>query len=174
MDKAKLALILSALVVAALIAWAVANNMFGLSYKDEPASGSALAQALFVVTVFVERATAIIAATWFLTALRQAQVEGEKEVRTVSIAQDRLRLILAFVIGTLVSCVGVRTLSQLLTVDPTKCGTSDPWGCTQATAFQAVDILITAGLIAGGSEGIHAIADLLAKYGKHLSAQLSR
>jgi hypothetical protein len=67
-----------------------------------------------------------------------------------------LRLRAGFVFALIISAVGVRTLAPLFTLGSV--------GTEQSYAFRATDILLTAGLIAGGSTGINAIAELLGKY----------
>jgi hypothetical protein len=70
--------------------------------------------------------------------------------------QTELRLRLGFVFALIVSAVGVRVLAPLFTLASS--------GTEQSYAFRATDIVLTAGLIAGGSAGINAIAELLGKY----------
>lgn len=67
-----------------------------------------------------------------------------------------LRLRIGFVFALIISAVGIRTLAPLFTLDSVD--------TEQSYAFRAADILLTAGLIAGGSTGINAIAELLGKY----------
>jgi hypothetical protein len=69
--------------------------------------------------------------------------------------QDRLRLGLGFVFAVVISAAGVRTLGELL---------ATPTGGFQLGLFQTADILMTAGILAGGSTGINSIADLLGTY----------
>jgi hypothetical protein len=70
---------------------------------------------------------------------------------TVDAKADRTRLSLAFVAGLLVAVVGVRVLDSLLE------GTHPP-------LFQFVDIVLTAGVLAGGTTAINAISELLGGY----------
>ena len=91
----------------------------------------------------------------------QIEVSLESATATstsIEAKQDRLRLELGFLFSLLISAVGVRTLEALLNVDAA--GLSNH----QAGAFRAADILLTAGLIAGGSSGINSIADLIGTY----------
>jgi hypothetical protein len=55
-------------------------------------------------------------------------------------------------LGLLVSGVGLRALETL--IDPALSG----WSASQGAAFRLVDVVLTGGVIAGGSEGIHRIA----------------
>jgi hypothetical protein len=79
-----------------------------------------------------------------------------EEQAKVERRQAELRLRLGFVFALIVSAVGVRVLAPLFSLAST--------GTEQSYAFRATDIVLTAGLIAGGSAGINAIADLLGKY----------
>jgi len=72
--------------------------------------------------------------------------------------QDRLRLEFGFLFSLFISAVGVRTLDALLDVGAAGLANH------QAGAFLVADILLTAGLIAGGSSGISSIADLIGAY----------
>jgi hypothetical protein len=47
--------------------------------------------------------------------------------------------------------VGLRALETL--IDPAQ----NAWSTTQSAAFHLVDVVLTGGVIAGGSEGIHRI-----------------
>ena len=88
----------------------------------------------------------------FVTKLNEATAAQFK----VEMQQADLRLRLGFVFALVISAVGVRALAPLFTLAST--------GAEQSYAFRAIDIVLTAGLIAGGSAGINAIADLLGRY----------
>ena len=156
----------------------------GVPYAADPlAEGTKLVSALFVVTVFVERSTAVLASIWFEEKIRIAEAreylardeldrnkdsdQATKAIAEATIArvcleakQDQLKAYAALIIAFFVGAAGVRTLEKLqdlknMTPAPT---------ATQLGLYHSVDILITAGLIAGGSAGISALADLLKKY----------
>jgi hypothetical protein len=81
-------------------------------------------------------------------ALEEARCE-ERQYRCVT-RQIVLRIGLG--LGLLVSAVGCRALEALL-------GPSlADWSVAQGTAFRLVDVVLTGGVIAGGSEGIHRVA----------------
>jgi hypothetical protein len=174
------------LVAAFVVIGAVAYAGFvGVPYQDDIFSaGTKLVGALFVVTVFVERSTAMLNSIWYGEAVRKAEAEEEvseselkrtsatdadrqaalaarnsaiEELARLDAVQDRVRMIAGFFIALFVSAAGVRTLEGLQTL-PKSLPPS------QLGVYHAIDMLITAGLIAGGSEGIHAIADLLGRY----------
>jgi len=58
-------------------------------------------------------------------------------------------------IGLLISIAGVRTLESILVIAPAAGGAT--WA--QAGMMRALDILLTGALIAGGSDGIHKLAE---------------
>jgi hypothetical protein len=88
-----------------------------------------------------------------------ASLDGATATLTaIEAKQDRLRLEFGFLFSLFISAVGVRTLDALLSVDAA--GLSSH----QAGAFRIADILLTAGLITGGSSGINSIADLIGTY----------
>ena len=137
---------------------------------------------LLVVAVLAERALEIFVGTWRSpgatqlqlevraaeanmarlegsddTALRQARTALEKTRRMESQYRCTTRLIALWTglsLGFLVSGVGLRALEML--IDPAAGG----WSVSQATAFRLVDSLLTGGVIAGGSEGIHRMASV--------------
>jgi len=67
-----------------------------------------------------------------------------------------VRLVFGFAVALIVSAVGVSTLTAMLDVD----GLSSQ----QRAVFRAVDILLTAGLLSGGTSGISAIPEVLGTY----------
>ena len=137
---------------------------------------------LFVVAVLAERALEVFVGTWRSPGATQlelavqtasqnaARVEGSDEatvrqaraaVEAARRAESRYRcttrlitLWTGLTLGFLVSCVGLRALEML--IDPALSG----WSANQAVAFRLVDSLLTGGVIAGGSEGIHRIASV--------------
>lgn len=156
----------------------------GIPYaQDVSGEATKLVAALFVVTVFVERSTAVLASIWFGETVRIAEAqeylareeldrkEGSDEAtRVVAKAtvarvgaeaqQDRLKVYAALMIAFFVSAAGVRTLEKLQDLEHM----SPVPTATQLGLYHSVDILITAGLIVGGSAGISAITDLLKKF----------
>lgn len=150
----------------------------GLQYHNDMLSkGADIAAALFVVAVFLERAMAVIngiafkqeeariegiiataAATAALkemdaTAAASIQTKAETDLRGLEAKKTSLRLGLGFVVAVLVSAAGARTLAGLVTAPP---GAGD-----QGQLFVAMDILLTAGLLAGGSNGIALLIKVL-------------
>lgn len=136
-----------------------------------------------LLTLFVERAQEVILTTWraqsseacelaILEAERhlanaKKDVEPEKAVAIAErLSQLRaqklnhkartrtLALRLGLAMGLLVSVVGVRVLAPLLEE-----GSLLALLPYQLTAFNAVDILLTGSVIAGGSDGVHKLAE---------------
>jgi hypothetical protein len=156
----------------------------GIPYaQDVSAEATKLVAALFVVTVFVERSTAVLASIWFGEKVRIAEAReylareeldskerSDAATRVVADAtvsrvvveaqQDQLKAYAALIIAFFVSAAGVRTLEKLQDLKDM----SPAPNATQLGLYHSVDIVITAGLIAGGSAGISAIADLLKKF----------
>ena len=63
----------------------------------------------------------------------------------------------AIVLGVLISAIGFRALSSLVTV-PTP-GADDSWW-VQGNLFHAFDIILTGAVLAGGSDGLHKIMEV--------------
>lgn len=135
---------------------------------------------LILVALLAERALEIFVGTWRSPDAAQLELAArvaaqelaslqsstdEAAVRQARAALDAARraerqyrcttrmiaLWAALALGLLVSGVGLRALETL--VDPALNG----WSLRQAAAFRLVDVLLTGGVIAGGSEGIHRI-----------------
>lgn len=91
------------------------------------------------------------------SALRQARATLEEARRAEGQYRCTTRLVALWTgltLGFLVSGVGLRALEML--IDPALSG----WSSSQAAAFRLVDSVLTGGVIAGGSEGIHRIASV--------------
>jgi hypothetical protein len=131
--------------------------------------------ALLAVAVFVERSLAVILDLIFVDRKsdpRVGLITSESlsaefgEILRVQSRKQRIRIIAGFAISVLISLAGLRTLQNLLSGEPSS------W--TQKLLLQVVDVLLTAGLLAGGSAGIAATIDFLKNRGltnslKHLA-----
>jgi hypothetical protein len=73
----------------------------------------------------------------------------------------------SLILGVVVSAIGFRVLATL--VDP---GSYAGMGYKQKNFFEFVDILMTGGLLAGGSDGIHKIMDLYRVFMEGSSARV--
>jgi len=83
---------------------------------------------------------------------RAALEKAKRQERQYRCVTRQVVLWVGLGLGLLVSAVGCRALEVL--VDPVLSG----WSPAQETAFRLVDVVLTGGVIAGGSEGIHRIA----------------
>lgn len=87
-----------------------------------------------------------------LAATRAGLDEAKRQERQYRCVTRQIVLWVGLGLGLLVSAVGCRALEVL--VDPSV----RQWSSAQVTAFRLVDVVLTGGVIAGGSEGIHRIA----------------
>ncbi len=142
-----------------------------LAFQPEMANvaGRVLA-ALVVISLFLERALAVINDMLFGAERVEAQhkvmvaglaprtdaaaavSEALRAVEKVDSARERARLLIGFGAALLVSAAGVRTLAGL---------TVQQGAPTAQPFFTIVDIVLTAGLLAGGSNGLAKLIDLL-------------
>jgi hypothetical protein len=74
-------------------------------------------------------------------------------------------LLVGFFFGILASLAGVRALHGLLDI------TQYPPGTAPGTLFTVADVLITGAMLAGGSEGIHRMANAFNGFMDSLSAR---
>jgi hypothetical protein len=152
-----------------------------------PASVLSLLGTLFVVTLFVERAQEVILTNWrafgsealdlkrnglrsrIARIEQRADPSDEHELREfqnqlAALDLEKLRyraqtriyaLRIGIVMGVAVSLAGVRTLGALM---------PEPiwaeFALAQQLIFHTLDIVITGGVIAGGSDGVHKMAEL--------------
>jgi hypothetical protein len=87
-----------------------------------------------------------------LAAARAGLEDARRQERQYRCITRQVVLWVGLGVGLLVSAVGCRALEVL--VDPSLQG----WSAAQGNAFRLVDVMLTGGVIAGGSEGIHRIA----------------
>lgn len=160
-------------IVGVILAIFIGNNGWDvLSYKDNmPVEGTKVAGALFVVAVFMERSLAVLndllfgekivdAESKLRVAKMSAGIAADKSVLTsvwelnsIDAQKQHVRLGVGFVFAVLIAAAGVRTFTGLLDLD----GLDG----NQRTLLDTMDILLTAGLLAGGSSVIAQIIDLL-------------
>jgi hypothetical protein len=87
-----------------------------------------------------------------LAAARAGLEDARRQERQYRCVTRQTVLWVGLGVGLLVSAVGCRALEVL--VDPSL----QDWSAAQGNAFRLVDVMLTGGVIAGGSEGIHRIA----------------
>lgn len=121
---------------------------------------------LYVVALFVERSLEVFMKAWRQggksrleeaagLAQEDARVEAKKALEEYRVGTQRWALLAGLTLGILVSLSGVRLLAPIFEFD-----VSDGWSFQQAV-FQFTDIVVTAGLIAGGSKTIHELMALV-------------
>lgn len=122
---------------------------------------------LYIVALFVERSLEVLIKAWRQagrTGLEQEKDSETDDGKRKEIAKNleeyragtqRRALLLGLTLGILVSLSGVRLLGPIFQFD-----TGDGWSF-QEGVFQFTDIIVTAGLIAGGSSTIHELMALV-------------
>ncbi len=149
--------------------------------------GQRLITSLFLVAVFLERALEVFVVTWrgpesnrldaeisliseqiALEAARSGSSEkllqlqrdlAAKQRKRISYKSDTQRMALwgGLLMGVLIGVAGLRVLSSLL-------ANLDQLQGLQAIVFRITDVLLTGGLLAGGSEGIHKIYKVYSEF----------
>lgn len=139
---------------------------FDLELKGEDYSGMLVH--LFIVAIIVERFIEVYTAIWrkggrveLENQLRLAQDDQSKSDIKVKIdnyrAQTGMRTMYgAFTIGVVISLAGISTLTVLFN--------TTELSSMQSNLFRAVDVLITSGIIAGGSKGISKMSSLISEF----------
>jgi hypothetical protein len=167
-------------VLSAAAAWQ-AGNFTGLAFKPfraEEIVGNLTA--LFLISVFLERALEVFV-TWWRDAdrlkLEQELAHVVADAKTAADAAAAERLILqkqhdldafkaqtarrsfmcGLVAGAVIALAGARALGPLLVALPAA-------GSPQLLVVTIVDVVITAGLIGGGSDGIHKLVSVITDY----------
>lgn len=143
-----------------------------LNFK--PVSGESIVDLLaplFVIALFLERAQEVFITTW----RKAGRTDLEDRNRNLLAAElpdsnailaskqalarykettTRIAFLFGLSAGVLISIVGVRVL------DPLTDFQSSAAGPTQAFVFKLLDIVLTGGLIGGGSDGIHKLVSV--------------
>lgn len=163
-------------IVAVILAIALGNNGWvAIPYKGDVAVEAAkVAGALFVVALFLERGLAVVNDLLFgeqtVDAVNKLQVAAQAsafnaadtgvtaarwELNALEETKQRVRLGVGFIAAVLIAAAGVRTFTGLLDL-------SRIIG-NQRTLLDTMDVLLTAGLLAGGSNGLAVLIDVLLK-----------
>jgi hypothetical protein len=146
-----------------LARWSGLPGAVGLAFKqgDIFQAAATVLTALLVITLFVERTMGVANALLFGDRQRDADINfahnprdpaAAKQLGDVLGLKERVRLLLSFAAGLFISAAGVRTMEPLLIV---------PAAYPNLALFHAADIVLTAGLIAGGSNGLAFLIELL-------------
>lgn len=89
-----------------------------------------------------------------LETLAEQERQALSTIATLDARTQRLALSISVPVALLVSLSGVRAMGGLVSVPP---------GSLSGALFAAADVVLTAGLLAGGADGIHKILDRLIK-----------
>lgn len=164
-------MLVAVVVLVLVIYWLV--NKFGLTETIATPKQmnfdaySTLMANLFFIAVIIERFIEVFNSIWRrkgrLTRLRaidnaqneKTKEEALKELDDYRARTETLAMNLAFAIGILTSLAGVRILQTVYHVQ---------FGGFQKLLFLSMDILLTAGLLAGGSKGINAVTAVFGAY----------
>lgn len=123
---------------------------------------------LFFITVIVERFIEVFNSIWRregrLVLARAVEIaapgpeknEAQKELDAYRARTQTLAMYTGYALGIIIGLAGVRILT-IMFVSSSLTG-------AQEILFHAMDILLTAGLIGGGSKGINAVTDVFGKY----------
>lgn len=129
---------------------------------------SSLFVGLFIITVIVERFIEVFNSIWRrkgrLERIRdvqyaeddEARIKAQRELDAYRARTETLAMYSGFVIGIIIGICGFHTLYSIFDVQALQ--------GFQRTAFLASDIVLTAGLIAGGSKGINAVTSLIGEF----------
>ncbi len=146
--------------------------------RIQPADVLQIIMVLFVIALFLERAMDVFLTTWRAPQSEQLAVEiaalkenleqrpndeelmGQKREKEAELNQFKrttrtIAMWTGFILGMIVALAGIRALFPL--VDAHGFQTIPAW---QQTLFRLLDVLITGGLLAGGSDGIHKLAEV--------------
>ena len=132
---------------------------------------------LLLITAFKERAQEIYVIAWRAegrakreAAIERAQnketkAEKEQELSVYRAETGRYVSLVSLCSGIFISLAGVRVLAPL--VNTPTCGMQQSW-------LFVVDVLLTAGLLAGGSKMIHEVMAVVSKYLNGTRERLSK
>lgn len=148
----------------------------GVAFKtDIWGAATSVVTGLLVTALLVERSLTVVNALLFGDQQRDAELKlmglqgnvsvtaAAGAIAAVHKAKERLRLLLGFAAGLFVSLAGVRTLQDLMvtTTSATVGGQTVTTPLPIPPWFDEVDVLLTAGLIAGGSNGLAYLLQIL-------------
>jgi hypothetical protein len=184
MDKTKLAIVWGFLVV--LLVFGVVLGMQVGSLELKPVSVGDITQLLatfFVLALFVERTLEVFITAWRgkETVIREKELHIAKRALAESVNEaarqetvgtrtrelveykgetQKIALRTGLVLGILIAAVGVRTFGTFV-VPPAASTATAPWSHVQAVTFAALDVLISGGIIGGGSDAIHKMMNVI-------------
>lgn len=178
------ALLVAGVVLVIILNWPVLGPAKYVTNITEAATQ--LIVSLTVVAVFIERALAVINSAWLADEIEKARAAvrvASMQTSLITKAPDqltdkaqmgaaltllgtaqaakaevdakmkRIRVVVGFLFGLFISAAGIRSLAALVEPDPAK--------FSSINLFNLADIIVTAALLAGGSDGIAKLAELI-------------
>lgn len=124
---------------------------------------------LFIISVFIERGLEVFIAVWrkpesdLLSEKQQHVTEGRSnriELTKYKSTTSRLAFISGVSMGIMISFAGVRVLYPLMIMTVGK-NALNQVSENQVFFFNTLDILVTGGIIGGGSDGIHKVINVI-------------
>lgn len=158
-----------------------AYNVWEAPFRDGLTFQSILGSlgALFVIVLLVERATEILIAVWrapkaekmkreceALSAGSEEEIAKRKEFKEFKAGTKGVALMIGFTLSIIVCVAGVGLLTDLMDVQ----ALGEEW---QKYILRGMDILLTASLIAGGSDAFHQFTSALETFFKKTKESMS-
>jgi uncharacterized membrane protein YqjE len=159
--------------VAAAMIWSIGMGGEPVGFKTLDGGDVVdLLTPLFVIALFLERAQEVFVSAWrepqrkeaeaHIAALEAVQDAAGARAAGVQLAEykaqtQRVAFLFRFLVAMAISTVGVRSLEHLVAMPPLD-------GSVQRTAFTVIDIVLTAAIIGGGSDGIHKLVSVITDF----------
>jgi hypothetical protein len=174
-----LLILVAALIAAATTVWP-ALRFGGITAGDLTSRFSAL----FLFALLIERTVEVILTIWRAEDSNKRQAAVQRLIAAGTIATDpalesaqeavieykaetqRWALPISFFLGLVISALGVRAIEQFL--DPTTLAKATEY---QLRSFHFADVVLTAGLLAGGADPIHKVLDAFNQFMQTSSAK---
>ena len=157
---------LAILAAGALVAWLADDLPPATATEDILSDALKQLGVLYILALFVERAIEVFIKAWrqaerwklektVETASPRNRVQAEQKLQAYRAGTKRAALLVGLTIGIMISLAGVRILDVVF---------SGITGDFQLFMFRFTDVLVTAGLIAGGSSLIHELMTLITEF----------
>jgi hypothetical protein len=160
-----------------ILVFACVASWWGIALSVQAANVANLLAPLFLASAFIERAAEVVITPWRdpgyndirakLTAASAANPPNAAQVNALTqelsdyVAETtRYAFIVVFFFGLVAAMIGIRALSPFLG-KPLEGAISD---AGQRETFIIFDVVLSAALLAGGSNGIHSIVDAVTSF----------
>jgi hypothetical protein len=160
----------------------------------------ALLQTMFVIALFIERALEVFVSAWrdpgaapleaaketaqeklkqatasgvpsTIQAAQQALDDAEAALRVYKAETKRIALSAAIVVGVLIAAAGLRAFETFVQLRATH---QNQWDRIAGALFNAVNVVITGGLLGGGSDLIHKILKVITDFLEQTSKRIQK